>query len=157
MDSANPPQKKIKLVTTSKNQSFHIEMVFSRFSHLTEQIFDELDNVGLANCLGISRQWQSYLEDKRFFQIRIIKSKMAKDGKVGNSWEEFFKASNTKTIKYIVNSVIKLCPNGITLRNEDNFLEHVMLDVCLTPLHIAAVVGKLSIFKYIFDKFFCRY
>ena len=110
MDSENPPQKRIK--TTSKDQSFLIGVFFSRFSHLTEQIFDELDNVGLTNCSVICRQWQSYLEDKRFFQIRIIKSKMAKDGKVGESWEEFFKASNSKTIKYLANCVTELCENG---------------------------------------------
>ena len=100
MDSENPPQKKIKLETTSKNQSFQIEMVFSRFSHLTEQMFDELDNVGLTNCLGISRQWQSYLEDKRFLQIRIIKSKMAKLENLGKSSSKHLtqKPSNTLLI-----------------------------------------------------------
>jgi hypothetical protein len=143
MDSEMPPQKRIKLATTSKGQ---LEVCFSRFSHLTEQIFDNLDNAGLSNCSVVSRQWQSYLEDKRFFQIRIIKSKMAKDGKVGKSWDEFFKASTSKAIKYLAGCVTELCENNTI----DERFGYLKFDESLTPLHVAAIEGKLSLFKYVF-------
>ena len=113
MQSEMAPPKQIKLATTLKEQVLSMEVIFSRFSHLTEQIFNNLDNVCLTSCTQVSRQWQNYLENKRFLGIRMIKSKMAsaKDGKVGKPWEEFFKTSNSKTVNYMANSVLELCKN----------------------------------------------
>jgi hypothetical protein len=122
-------EQRIKLETRSKAQDFPIEVIFSRFSHLTEQIFDNLNDVGLTNCSEVSRQWKNYLEAKRFFQIRIIRSKMSTDGKVGKSWEEFFKASNTKTIKYMADSV-----------------KYVKCDKSFAPIHIPAH-GRSSFYR----------
>ena len=141
------------------------EVIFPRFSHLTEQIFDNLDNVCLTNCTQVSRQWQSYLENKRFLGIRMIKSKMTSenDGKIGKSWQEFFKAPNSKTVNYIANSVIELCNKEFAIGSMDNYanyIEYIKLktnfyfakfDESLAPLHIPAIQGKLSVFKYIFD------
>ena len=153
---------KQRLVTRSKQQAFPMEVIFSRFSHLTEQIFDNLDNVCLTNCTQVSRRWQSYLENKRFLGIRMIKSKMAsaKDGKVGKPWEKFFKASNSKTVNYIANSVMELCNKEFAVESMDNYIEYAKLrtnfyfakfDESLAPLHIPAIQGKLTVFKYIFD------
>ena len=59
---------------------------------------------------------------------------MSTDGKVGKSWEEFFKASNTKTIKYMADSV-----------------KYVKCDKSFAPIHIPAIEGELDIFKYVYN------
>ena len=83
----------------------------------------------------------------------------AKDGKVGKPWEEFFKASNSKTVNYIANSVMELCNNEFAVESMDNYIEYAKLrtnfyfakfDESLAPLHIPAIQGKLSVSKIFF-------
>ena len=85
-----------------------MEVFFARFSHLTEAIFDQLDAVNLAKCREVNWHWQEYLDDKRFLQIKVIRSII---GNVGQPWERFFKASNTDIIKQLRNAVEQLYAN----------------------------------------------
>ena len=55
-----------------------METVCKRFPHLAERIFDQLDDQSLANCKEISGEVLEYLENERFFWIRIIKKYIGK-------------------------------------------------------------------------------
>ena len=57
MQSKIAPPKQIKLATTLKEQVLSMEVIFSRFSHLTEQIFNNLDNFCLTNCAQVTGPW----------------------------------------------------------------------------------------------------
>ena len=59
----------------------------------------------------------------------MIKSKMAsaKDGKVGKPLEEFFKASNLKTVNHIADSVIELCNKKFAVESMFNYSEYTKL------------------------------
>ena len=55
---------------------------------------------------------------------------------------------------------MELCNNEFAVESIDNYIEYTKLernfyfakfDESLAPLHILAVQGKLSVFKYIFD------
>ena len=49
-----------------------MEELNSRFEHISEQIFDRLDNKSLVNCMEVSSNWYHFLEDRKFLNIRII-------------------------------------------------------------------------------------
>lgn len=49
-----------------------MEELNSRFEHISEQIFDHLDNKSLVNCMEVSSNWCHFLQDRKFLNIRII-------------------------------------------------------------------------------------
>ena len=133
-----------------------MEVFFARFSHLSEAIFDQLDAVNFAKCREVSWDWREYLADKRFLQIKVIRSLI---GNVGQPWERFFKASNTDTIKQLRNAVERLYTNdwpewkcdGHNWESRHNG-KPLQLDESLTPLHVAATYkGRLAVYKYVHD------
>ena len=55
-----------------------METICKRFPHLAERIFDQVDDQSLNNCKEISEEVLEYLENERFFWIRIIKKYIGK-------------------------------------------------------------------------------
>ena len=55
-----------------------METICKRFPHLAERIFDQVDDQSLDNCKEISREVLKYLENERFFWIRITKKYIGK-------------------------------------------------------------------------------
>ena len=49
-----------------------MEELNSRFEHISEQTFNQLDNKSLANCMEVNSNWYHFLEDRKFLNIRII-------------------------------------------------------------------------------------
>ena len=64
-----------------------------RFQHLSEQIFDSLDNRSLFACKEVSRSWHYFLDDQKFLQIRIIQRILEGTEKV--SWDNNFYNDNS--------------------------------------------------------------
>ena len=60
-----------------------MEEVLFRFSHLSEEIFDKLDNESLARCREVSKAWCTYLDGQRFLQIRKMEAKVDQFHAVG--------------------------------------------------------------------------
>ena len=48
-----------------------MEEVLLRFPHLSENIFNSLDNKSLADCKEVSKSWYFYLDGQKFLQLRI--------------------------------------------------------------------------------------
>ena len=55
--------------------------VFLRFPHLSEDIFNALDNKTFTICKEVSKVWDNYLNDQKFVQerrVRMIKKMIKK-------------------------------------------------------------------------------
>ena len=61
-----------------------MDNIFLRFPHVTEKIFDQLDNPSLAMCKTVSRPWNNYLNDQKFLYERIM-TELAKYKPIGES------------------------------------------------------------------------
>ena len=48
-----------------------MEEILLRFPHLSENIFNSLDNKSLADCKEVSKSWYFYLHGQKFLQLRI--------------------------------------------------------------------------------------
>ena len=75
-----------------------METLTLRFAHLSEMIFDHLDNQSLAKCKIVSKTWNIYVVEQKFYGIRIIKETVKRFHKLSNPWFEVFKKANTKNI-----------------------------------------------------------
>ena len=51
-----------------------MEDLNSRFPHVSEQIFDYLENKELANCKLVCKSWSSSMESMRYYWLRVIDS-----------------------------------------------------------------------------------
>ena len=99
LDMSSGGEPPFKLVENqNKSKSVVLEDFFVKFPHLTEKIFDHLENTSLVECRKVSRSWQSYLDEQKILQVRIIRSIVGKHQKVDESWEKILSLSNTKMI-----------------------------------------------------------
>ena len=118
------------------NMDVTLENLMLRFSHLSETIFDHLDNQSLVNCKFISKELNAYLGQQKFHQIRIIKETVSKFQELRQPWIDVFKTANTSTIMKLGYAVDQFYKKG---RNYFNYKG-------ITPLHVAAVnVSRVSL------------
>ena len=82
-----------------------MEELIVRFPHLSEAIYDFIDNQSLSNCVEVDRYWQNYLRKQKFFEIRIIKATVEQFHKMGETWNKIFKGASTETIFALGNAV----------------------------------------------------
>ena len=78
-----------------------METICKRFPHLAERIFDQVDDQSLNNCKEISGEVLEYLENGRFFWIRIIKKYQSKLKDFPESWKPFIDRTPTEIVKEI--------------------------------------------------------
>ena len=113
-----------------------------RFSHLSERIFDSLDNENLNNCKEASRFWFHFLDGQKFVQIRIIKATVGQFHSIGKSWNKVFNSASTETIMVLGDAINQFYKKGSDLEYYDE----------LTPMHTAAATGDLFLLTKIQEK-----
>ena len=88
-----------------------MEILTMRFPHLSEMIFDHLDNQSLANCNIVSKTWSIYIKEQKFYAIRIIKETVLNvSNKLSKPWFEVFKKANTDNlmeVKFCLDQFLK--------------------------------------------------
>jgi hypothetical protein len=104
-----------------------MEELCIRFSHLSEKIFDSLDNESLINCKDTSRFWFNYLNGQKFVEIRIIRATVEKFHLIGESWVEIFNSALTETLLALGVAVDQFYIRHLDKKYNDG----------LTPLHTA--------------------
>ena len=127
-----------------------MEEILLRFPHLSEEIFDLLDNKSLGKSRKVDRHWNVYIAKQKFYSIRIIKITVGRFQKVGPEWNKLLSKSTTKTTTDLQKAVQlfylerKISP-GRSFRNYN-------MPNGITPLHIAAFSGDLDLLKTILEK-----
>ena len=143
-----------------------MEEILSRFPHLSQRIFNLLDNNGLEKSKEVDRYWNTYIAEQKFYSIRIIKATLKQFQEVGPTWNALFAQSLTKMIidlqktvqtfyqehKRIAYSRVSNCLIYCSLKFPCCFKvqEHSQLQI--TPLHIAAYSGDLDLLKYVRER-----
>ena len=49
-----------------------MEQVLLRFPMVAQQLFEQLDTENLVNCKNVSRNWQEFIDDQKFYTIQKI-------------------------------------------------------------------------------------
>ena len=76
-----------------------MEEVILRFPHLSERIFNLLNNKDLTKCRKVGRRWQVYLDMQKLLDIRIIVAKIEKYHEVGYEWKRLFEKANSEAME----------------------------------------------------------
>ena len=119
-----------------------MEEICIRFSHLSEKIFDLLDNESMINCKEASRFWFDYLDGQKIVQNRAIKATVGQFHKPGESWNKVFKSAFTETIMTLRVVVNQFYNRDLGLNYHEG----------LTPIHAAAATGHLLLLTNLQDK-----
>ena len=137
-----------------------MEQIILRFPHLSEKIYNLLDNKGLEKSRKVDRYWNIYIANQKFYYIRITKTILELDHEVlgiqevGPAWNKLFVKCATKTIADLLKAVQlfyleQKISHGLTTCT---IFYSLNLPKGITPLHIAAYSGNLDLLKAIFQR-----
>ena len=130
-----------------------MEEVNIRFQHISEQIFGYLGNESLANCKKVCRTWNNFIDGQKFFHARIILETATRNHKVERSWFQVLKKCNTKTVGDLRTAVKQLYQeSGIFASSTPVSREYNQLVWTVSPLHVAAAFGQLTLFNDILQR-----
>ena len=110
-----------------------MEEVISRFTHIAEKIFEELDNYNLIQCKIISESWKNFIEESKFSYIRLI---AASTNCSKEEVKKTFPKANLEETMRLASDVTKVY---------DELLKIKIYDPSLTLFHLAAKRGYLSV------------
>ena len=85
-----------------------MDVLFSRFPHLSEKIFDGIDDASIEECKLVSKSWKSYLDHNKHIKIRLIRKNVDLFDQVEETWKEVFKKSNSDIIEELFCAVKEL-------------------------------------------------
>ena len=111
-----------------------MEEIFQRFSHLAEQIFQNLKNEGLAKCREGGRFWQNFIDERNYPWIRIVNIPTI----LPHGWTYLHLAVRNGQIDMVEKIMKNSVEFGIDLNAKDS-------DLGLTAFHHACALGKVSI------------
>ena len=108
-----------------------MEQVLLRFPIVAQQLFKQLDTVNLVNCRNVSRNWQDFIDDQKFYTIRKIGilSKLPEF-----DWQKIFQHINHEAVTEFGQTVSK-------------FFQRRPEETKTTPMHFIAMVGNINIGK----------
>ena len=119
-----------------------MEELILKFPHLSEEIFDCLDNETMFDCKEVSKIWCDYVSEQKFYHIRMIRLTVEKFHELGKAWENVFRKSTTDTIMKLRLAAEKF------YQKQDKLI----FSEGLTPIHVAAATGNLSLLETIQER-----
>ena len=122
----------------NNNQQLNMEDMLWKFPHIGVGIFKKLSNKNLAKSIQVTRTWEKFIINAKFFKQKVKYEKIQKQRFADGDTPLHFYATTGQfeECKSIINHVENKNP-----RNGDGY----------TPLHKAAYNGHLLVFKLIFD------
>ena len=84
-----------------------MENLLQRFPHLAKRIFDQLDDRRLNRCKEISGEVLEFLDNERFFWIRIIMKYKRKIKDFTKLWKQVFDKTPVEKVKQIAIAISK--------------------------------------------------
>ena len=115
-----------------------MEIFCRRFPLVSKIVFNELGDQSLTKVKMSSREIFHYLEEERFYWIRVLKSFKGRVVEFNESWKKVVKKAPVEIIQQFVIA----CHNF--------FEHHIACD--WSPLHITAESGQLSLFQMTSEK-----
>ena len=114
-----------------------MDIFSTRFLHIAENIFDQLDDKSLSNCREVAKQWQKCIDRKASSWIRIVK--IPKIPKNGDTYLHVAAKTGQAEIFNLI------------LENED--IKESNDNGTVTPFQLACERGHFIIIKMYIEKF----
>ena len=140
-----------------------MEEIVLRFPHLSDGIFNLLDNESLNKSRKVDKCWNIYIANQKFYNIRIIKAILERCQQVwilerfkqvGPAWNTLFANSTTSMITDLLKAVQLFYMEQKMSHRMTNCTIFYSLNMPkgITPLHIAAYSGNLDLLKSILGR-----
>ena len=133
-----------------------MEEIISRFSHLAEKIFEELDNYNFIQCKVISQSWENFIEGSKFAYIKLIKASTNCSQK---AMKKFFLKANLEDIirlnsdvSKVYNVLLKANVYDPSLKSFHFSAQDGYLLVCQIIIQLASDSGRSSIIMKIMEE-----
>ena len=131
--------------------------IFKRFPHFSELIFNNLDNQSLINCKEASRELSEFLDNERFFWIRILRNYNKNYDKFQDYWKMSINKTSIEIVKHLAVAthtffksqnihIYEIINNGSYIKCETRDLKQ------FTPIHVAAEVGNMELMEHVLKK-----
>ena len=158
-----------------KNVTGSFDEIFSRFPHLSQAIFNEVDNNSLTDCRKVSRTWKNVIDHEKFHWLRRIQNYRGAFEPFLRQWNQVIRRTPIQEIKELCLATEHFFKLGKKIMVADQYSPlHVaaelgLIDLCrriieatdyqnnnacflnLTPLHLAAENGHLEVCRLILD------
>ena len=156
-----------------------IEEILTRFPHIGEQIFANLDDQNLTKCREVCDTWMTFLNNEKLIWTRIILSHIEEDNSW--NWKKFLSTTSTpmlskisrkirffyksEPICYIFQCIHReMSPLHFAAMMDDdtsycaNLIKNDTINYPtdesgMTPLHYAAKYGYISVCQLLLEKF----
>ena len=128
-----------------------MEEIISRFPHMAEQIFEELDNYHFIQCKVISPSWKNFMEGSKFSYTRSIKASTNCSKK---TMKKFSKKTNSEDTVQFASDVNKLYDELQIAKFQFKLKKkkrYVVIDDSSTIFHMAAKRGSMSVCQLMLD------
>ena len=122
-----------------------MEEILCRFPHLGKRIFAELDDLSLAKSRETNRQWLHFICNEKFYENRINEMLANKATDYGKLRGELLRSKVHCAAFYGQTQIVMDILEDSSDKNPKN-------DKLVTPLHLAAEKGFVSICEYIIEK-----
>ena len=109
--------------------------IFSRFPHLSQAIFKDVDNISLTNCRIVSEEWKNVIDYEKSYWLRRIQKFRGKFEPFFDQWNKVIKKTPTEEIKELCFSVENFFKPGSRNMMSDHY----------SPLHLAAEIGLIDL------------
>ena len=116
----------------------NMEIILKRFPPVTRKILKNLDNQSLTRSIEAKRGLAEFLDSERFYWIQFIKAYIRNFEGVEESWIEVLHRTPVDVIKQLALTV------------EEFFNSYLFNQV--SPLHIVAKKGTLSLFQFVISR-----
>ena len=78
-----------------------MEEILTRFPHLGEQIFDQLNGEDLQKCREIEESWNIFIDRQKFPWIRAIQKHL----KLDKDWKKVVQTSDVEIVRNLASAV----------------------------------------------------
>ena len=124
-----------------------MEEFFSRFPHLSDKIFANIDHASIEECRLVSKSWKSYLDHSKHIHIRLIQKNVDSFCCVEESWKDILKKCNSDIIEDLFCAVKELY--GAKPKNQHCHLGK-------SPVNLEGSCDQKTLQTYHFTFFFVR-
>ena len=123
-----------------KNVTGSFDEIFSRFPHLSQAIFNELDNNCLTDCRKVSRTWKNVIDHEKIHWLRRIQNYRGAFEPFLRQWNQVIRRTPIQEIKELCLAVEHFFKVGKKMMNDH-----------YSPLHIASEIGSMELSRRIIE------
>ena len=118
-----------------------LNIIISRFPHVSADIFKELDNETLNNCRKVSRLWCDHLDNQKMYWVRMIQRYSTNMKSSYQQWKKVLENTRVEHVK------------DLSVCTQQFFKDELIrCRFQWIPLQVAADQGNLELCMYIFGK-----